>query len=475
VRIASVLGHFALSISLILGSALLHANPLEDARLAGCLKGWDLNWQFPYYPKFQALSCPAEETQVGTESPLFAGLPIRRQKLDLAYQSSWFPRPPGAQSDSNYREQLRLERPRVAYQHFDRLFLAQQFRRVEGPREWGDPPERIPTFAAYEKAVPNGVLRVELNISRDRFGIVLDQRGTVRADAALPVPTDGFDIADHGVHAKLFEIPGLKLIEETVRFDQVMVPLPAAQVPANGDNPLRIYAPMRQFKFELDRKAPAAELEAAYRELLTRAGWKPVTDSELTGNQVYRHTLRNRSIDVSIRAGIEYETRPPIAFATVGEPSSWPDVIPVLGLAERGREWEIAPRFEPGGRPSAATRREIFVFAAHTDAPTKTSSILVVPVVSAELQSDATAARNARVAAKWVADELVKRSFDAARVRVFEDIKTPTLKKFNVTVGARVTFLRCRTVNDTRPGRTEERCDCSADFGVVSTNPGICK
>ena len=83
--------------------------------------------------------------------------------------------------------------------------------------------------------------------------------------------------------------------------------------------------------------------------------------------------------------------------------------------------------------------------------------------------------KNAHAAARRVHDELVRRGIDAKHLRVFEEIKPPRLKGFDVKVGAHVTTLNCRTVTETRPDRVDQRCDCSADFGAVSTTAGACK
>ena len=126
-------------------------------------------------------------------------------------------------------------------------------------------------------------------------------------------------------------------------------------------------------------------------------------------------------------------------------------MLPLLGAGFERGSWEIAPTFETGSRASAITRREIFLFAARTERPTaKGAGILVIPIVSAELQNDAAAVKTAHAAARWVGDELVKRGFDNGQVRIAEEVRAPYAKKFDVRVGAHVSALHCNTKTQTR-------------------------
>ena len=466
----------ALSAWLLVHGDTALAGALDNTRFAACMKGWDIQWRLPYFPQFNTGHCAATESKPAAESALFSGLPSRRVKVGLNFDNRWFPWAPGDTQNDKRHAVIRREQARLAYDHFDRLLTTQEFRRVEGPRESGDSPDaRIPTFAAYEKPVPGGSWRVELAVAHDNLTITLEQRGALRPDARLPAPAGALDITEPGANAKWFAASGSRLESEVVRYAQTEVAWPAELATGRAAKTALVYAPLREFRFRFENKTTAAELEAAYREMLIQAGWKPLAGKPLMGDHGFRYTVDNRVLDIGVAARMEYDVRPTVSV-WFADPAVWPPLLPLLQWSWQDRNWEIEPRFEPDGRASAATRLEIFVLASRVEIPANSGTrVLVVPVVAADRENDSAAQKNAHAAAQWVRDELVRRGIDAKHLRVFEEIKPPRLKGFDVKVGARVTALNCRTVTETRPDRIDQRCDCSADFGAVSTTAGACK
>ena len=453
----------------LLCSSTLFAASQDAKKLADCLKGWDIQWRLPYFPRYSFVRCSAQAAAPDAASATFSGAANRHQSLEFDYQWSWFPSPADKRNDPDALSLMRETPAQLTLQHFDRLLVGQQFRRVGDVRE-----SHGARFATYEKPLAGGALRVDVKASLHRFEMVLNQTGTIRPDLAMPALPNDFDITEQGVSARFFALPGSKLIEEEVRFEAIVAALPPGHPKREGESQ-QVWAPVRVFTFELDRKAPAAEVNATYHALLTKAGWQATHDRHLPWKKLYRFTLGSRDIDLILFTGPEDALAVARASVMVLDSSLWPQVLPLLPGEFGLRSWAIAPAFDASGRASAATRREIFVLTARSTRLSKGETIGVVPVVSAELAGDSAAQRKARAAAKWLADELVKRRYEAARVRLFDEIKTPTPQSSSVKVGARMTTIQCGTVNDSRPGSSTDRCECRADFGVVSSEPGACK
>ena len=59
-------------------------------------------------------------------------------------------------------------------------------------------------------------------------------------------------------------------------------------------------------------------IELTSINMLTRAGWKPVSDSELAGTHFYRYTLGKRALDVSIHSARQHDNAPVTTFVHKG-------------------------------------------------------------------------------------------------------------------------------------------------------------
>lgn len=462
-----------------------NAHPLDNTRLAHCLKGWE-DWglanRLPYFPRLRAGNCSAEEPKATVDGNGFSGMAPRRLKLELWYETEWYPRLPGQTGSGEFYETLRRESARAAMLHFERLLLAQKFERTEGvsalqePRRDGE----IVGYAAYERVMVDGVRRVELRrAGYDNLSITLEQRGAPREEIRLPAPDESFDFAVHDSARRLFALPGLTLISERVTFfSQGTIAVPSGG-PGTDTKEIPLNIPVRELTFRTDKVVPEGEVNAALREALKHAGWKSLSEpvQYVRGTPVYRYFLRQHHLDAGIFSTTDHLGRTMI-FVTLADPAIAPKLAPLTGLfGGLRKDWEIAPEFDGAGNPSAKTRTEIFVFAAHTPIPERISAaeqILVTPIVREESARDPAQQSAARHAARWVVEELVQRGVDRRQIRVLDDVLQPRLPQFGVERGVRVSRLTCRTLTESRPDGLDKQCQCREGDVVLSTTPGAC-
>lgn len=466
--------------ALLLCGGAAGSAPSGAASVSTCLQAWDITWKHPYFPQFERADCPVEAAAPAGAAPTgdsatFTGLSSRRQKISLSYRADWLPTE--APGRGTYQT-LRREGARLALVHIEGLLLAQKFARLAGPPEStaDSSSEGYPQIASFQKPLPGGLHRIDVHALPDRIEIVLEQRGSLRAGLELPKPTDAFDMTLPGVNSHLFAIPGMKLVEETAHLENVLVRLPVEANLVRERNVALVWAPVRRFKYQHERKIARAELDAALRELLLQAGWKFVTDSPLTRSSGYRYTLPGRQLELSLRSGTEQDGAPPFAMVTVADPSFWESVLPLLDQGGNFDKWEIAPQFDGRGEATAATAREIFVYTVRTSrVDAGGERLLVLPVVAPESQNDPAAVSHARASARWVRDQMVRHRFAASQIRLMEEVRAPSLPAFKVKSGAHVSWFSCNTQTQTRPDGNVQTCECRADFGVVSKSAGACK
>nr|WP_295776454.1 hypothetical protein [Rhodoferax sp.] len=438
---------------------------LDMRPLAECLKGWDIQWRMPYYPQLFLNKCTEEGP---TGKALIANAPERRMKAAMNFSTDAFPLSPGESRPYG-------DAPQALYAHFDRLLAGQGFKRVEGPvMGTGETP--IPKSAAYERERGNSTLRVELSMLYSHtFDLVLEARGQLQDAAKLPAPKADFDITRADEYAPLFVLPGAKLVSEGIVWEQQDFP----DRPGSAST-VQVYVPARQFRYEIAAKLTQSDALSAWQIALRQAGWTPAnTPYYWSGTtRTLNFKLPGRTLEAGLSAfedqGVTRLT------AVLIDPGFWPSVVPSLRQMEWTKPWEFAPEFDATGNPTEATRRKLFALSGwtHNTGPEK---LYIVPVVAERLLADKVAVERARKAAQWMHDEILRvgihgghRNAPLKAIDIHPDVKPTALPKFEVEVGARVTYLHCRTVSDNRPTGEVKTCSCKFDRETLSAHPGAC-
>jgi uncharacterized protein (DUF736 family) len=464
-----------LLLALLSGLALpaAGANPLDTARLHQCLKGWEswgIGTELPYFPQLRAGNCHAE----GGANQLNASA-VRRLGIDFFYETEWFPRLNNARSSDSD------EMARAVVLHFERLLIAKGYRRTEGvgalPSPGAGADAAISPQVVYERSAPEGIERVELRTGGSNvIKLILERRGRSEG-VRLPEPDESFDFIDGGSSARWFALPGMVLISQKVSFDhQMMVSLTSNQ-PGEKVTDRLLRFPLREYVFQSEKLMPVGDVEVALREALKQAGWKLVDEpaSFSLGSPAYRYFLRDRQLDVGIRAW-SGDGRT-FVRVTLADPSVWSPLVAAIHRFDQHRDdWEIAPQLDAAGKPSTRTRHEMFVYVHHTEVPQQVSStqkILVTPIAR-DADRDAGAREEAQKAAHWTVEQLVAAGVDRRHIRLHDEVRPPRLQRFNVERGARVEEYTCAVRTVSRPDRTDRFCECRAGKSVLSNTPGVC-
>ncbi|OHC70519.1 MAG: hypothetical protein A3H93_04280 [Rhodocyclales bacterium RIFCSPLOWO2_02_FULL_63_24] len=375
--------------------------------------------------------------------------------------------------------------PQAIYQHFDRMLTRQGFARSEGPLFSEDAPaDRHPTSVAYERTDGNDTDRVHFNIGPQRVTITIARYARSIAEAKLPTPDETVGIVEHGLHSKLFALPGANLVkEEVVIRSQVDVPVLPSKT---GANPVsaKLWVPMRAFSYVF-AQGSAPEISSAWRRALLKAGWTTAEERPMyawnmgDSDKFFRYKLSERTLEVSIRV-VEDGSKTQ-AWVYLIDANLWPTIAAQLQRAQEmsGKPWNISPKFSSDGKAAAATQMEMFIMSAHLQAPERASAgergIVVIPAVPASAQGDANAVAKAQEAAVWVRSDLVRRTLPAEAVRVLENGQTTVPQGVDSMLNVWVMTYSCSVKAIEKPGSADRPCECRTTFGQIPATAKACK
>ena len=340
-----------------------------------------------------------------------------------------------------------------------------------------------PESVAYERQDRDGTIRVEFSMAIGSHAkLVLEAYAPPNDAPKLPVPQADFDLTQRGVHGRLFEMPGTRLTDERLTWEQ-------RNFAAQGSRDARghpgwdpVDVPTRTFTYRFTTKVSPADALSAWQAALKQAGWKwaSETTSPLFGAISMRYELPGRrALEAALTATQVNGTAQ--LTAGVSDPRLWTAILPQLRLMQQESTWEIAPDFDAQGRPTEQSRLKLFAFSSRTY-PRTGETLLIIPIVEPALSRNASAAAQAQAASRWVREEMLRVGIGVAYderqptdFSIYPGIKSPLLPKFGVAVGTRVTRQHCVTVTDRRPDSVAKRCECKVDNELLSSREGECR